>query len=322
MSTKRGLFAVSLAAAAWIMLTSGLTASEELDRAKDLYRSAAYDEALTVLEALPTAAAAAEMREAREYRVFCLVALDRKDDAKKVIAELVTSDPLYAMSENEASPRVRTMFTEVRKALLPAVAQRSYADAKALFDAKDPRATAAFDRVLVLLRDPDVAGNPGLADLATIASGFRDLSKALAAVPPPAAPAPAPVATAAPAPAVPTPSPALRVASSSPIVPAVVISQTLPVPQIRDEREWNGELEVTVDENGRVATARMTKPIHPVYDQQLVRAAMTWTYRPAQRDGMPIEFVLLLPIHVDTRPECTDRGSSRPCREPAARKQD
>jgi len=108
MSTKRGLFAVSLAAAAWIMLTSGLTASDELDRAKDLYRSAAYDEALTVLEALPTAAAAAEMREAREYRVFCLVALDRKDDAKKVIAELVTSDPMYAMSENEASPRVRT----------------------------------------------------------------------------------------------------------------------------------------------------------------------------------------------------------------------
>ena len=326
MSAKRGLFAVGLATAAWVMLTSGLTASEELDRAKDLYRSAAYDEALTVLEALPTAAAAAEMREAREYRVFCLVALDRKDDAKKIIGELVASDPMYAMSENEASPRVRTMFTEVRKALLPAMAQRSYADAKALFDAKDPRAMAAFDRVLVLLRDPDVADNPSLADLATIASGFRDLSKALAAAPPPTAPpptAPAPAATAtataAPAPAVPPPSPPARVASSSPIIPAVVLTQTLPVPQLRDEREWTGELEVNVDENGRVASARMTKPIHPVYDQQLVRAAMTWTYRPAQRDGMPVTSVLLLPIHVDTRPECTERTSSRPCREPNAR---
>lgn len=318
MSRKRGLFAVSLAAAAWVMLTSGLTASDELDRAKDLYRSAAYDEALTVLEALPAAAAAAEMREAREYRVFCLVALDRKDDAKKVIAELVTSDPTYAMSENEASPRVRTMFTEVRKALLPAVVQRSYADAKALFDAKDPRATAAFDHVLALLRDPDVAGNTSLADLATIASGFRDLSKALAATPPPAAPAPV-AAAPAPAPAVSNPPDAPRVASSSPIVPAVVLSQTLPTPQIREEREWTGELEVTVDENGRVASARMTKAIHPVYDQQLVRAAMTWTYRPAQRDGMPISSVLLLPIHVDTRPECSNRGSSRNCREPSAR---
>jgi len=166
MNTKRGLFAVSVAAAAWVLFTSAVTASDELDRAKDLYRSAAYDEALTVLDALPTAAAT-ELREAREYRVFCLVALDRKDDAKKIIADLVTADPMYAMSENEASPRVRTMFTEVRKGLLPALAQRSYADAKALFDAKDPRAAAAFDRVLVLLRDPDVAGNQTLADLAT-----------------------------------------------------------------------------------------------------------------------------------------------------------
>ena len=315
MSTKRGLFAVSLAAAAWVMLSSGLTASEELNRAKDLYRSAAYDEALTVLEALPNAAEAAEMREAREYRVFCLVALDRKDDAKKVIAELVTSDPMYAMSENEASPRVRTMFSEVRKALLPAVVQRSYADAKALFDAKDPRATAAFDRVLVLIRDPDAAGNSSLADLATIASGFRDLSKALAAAPPPAAPTPA---AATPTPVAPNPSPTPRVASSSPIVPVVVLTQTLPQPQMRDEREWNGELEVTIDENGRVASARMTKPIHPVYDQQLIRAAMTWTYRPAQRDGMPITFVKVIPIHVDTRPECTDR-MTRSCREPNAR---
>jgi TonB family protein len=315
MNTKRGLFAVSVAAAAWVLFTSAVTASDELDRAKDLYRSAAYDEALTVLDALPTAAAT-ELREAREYRVFCLVALDRKDDAKKIIADLVTADPMYAMSENEASPRVRTMFTEVRKGLLPALAQRSYADAKALFDAKDPRAAAAFDRVLVLLRDPDVAGNQTLADLATIASGFRDLSKALASVPPPAAAAPV---AAAPAPPVPNPGPAPRVASSSPIIPAVALTQSVPVPQIRDEREWDGELEVTVDESGRVASARMTKPIHPVYDQQLIRAAMTWTYRPAQRDGVPTTFVVLLPIHVDTRPECTDRSFSRPCREPGAR---
>jgi hypothetical protein len=266
---------------------------------------------LTILDGLPPGAEAGEVIEAREYRVFCLVALDRRDDAKKVMAELIVADPLYAMSENDASPRVRTMFAEVRRGLLPGVVQRSYTDAKALFDAKDPKAAAAFDRVLILLRDPDVSSNPALSDLATIASGFRDLSKALATIPPPAPPAVTPPPPAAVV-------PATRVASSAPIVPAVTLSQVLPAPQLRDEREWNGEMEVTIDENGRVASARMTKPIHPVYDQQLIRAAMSWTYRPAQRDGAPTTFVKLIPIHVDTRPECTDR-MTRPCRPPAAR---
>jgi TonB family protein len=310
MRTIRRLFAAGVAAATWLVLTTGLTASEELNRAKDLYRSAAYDEALTILNELPPGAEVSEAIEAREYRVFCLVALDRKDDAKKVMAELITVNPLYAMSENDAPPRVRTMFTEVRRGLLPIVVQRSYADAKALFDAKDPKATAAFDRVLTLIRDPDVAGNTSLADLATIASGFRDLSRALAAVPPPAPPAATPPPPAA--------APAVRVASSAPIVPAVALSQAVPIPQLRDEREWDGQLEVTIDESGRVASARMIRPIHPVYDQQLIRAAMAWTYRPAQRDGTPTAFVKVIPIHVDTRPECTDR-MTRPCREPNGR---
>jgi hypothetical protein len=300
------MFAVGMSIATWIVLASGLTASEELNRAKDLYRSAAYDEALTILDGLPAAADASEALEAREYRVFCLVALDRRDDARKVMAELIAADPLYAMSENDASPRVRTMFTEVRRGLLPTVVQHSYTDAKALFDAKDPKAAAAFDRVLILLRDPDVANNPSLRDLTTIASGFRDLSKAMAAVPPPTAAAPTP----------PPPAAAPPARTPGPIVPAVTLSQVLPAPQLREEREWDGEMEVTIDEKGRVASARMTKPIHPVYDQQLIRAAMTWAYRPAQRDGAPTTFVKLIPIHVDTRPECTDR-MTRPCRPPA-----
>lgn len=306
MRALRRLFAMGMAATTWIVLASGLSASEELNRAKELYRSAAYDEALTILAGLPAEADPSEEIEVREYKVFCLVALDRRDDARKAIADLITTSPLYAMSEEDASPRVRAMFTEVRRGLLPTLAQRNYTEAKALFDAKDPRAAAAFDRVLTLLRDPDVAGNTSLADLATIASGFRDLSKALAAIPPPTPPVaatPSPVA----------PPPAIRVASSAPIVAPVALSQSLPVPQIRDEREWDGEVEVTIDEKGRVASARMTKPVHPVYDQQLIRAAMTWTYRPAQRDGGPIEFVKLIPIHLDTRPECSDR-ITRPCR--------
>lgn len=293
MSVRCVSFAMVLAIL-WIVRPVGLIASDELNRAKELYRSASYDEALSVLDSLP-AAETSEAIEVHEYRVFCLVALDRKDDARKAMGTLVTTNPTYAMSEAVASPRVRTMFSEVRRSLLPAIVQRAYTEAKASFDKKDPQAFAQFDRVLTLLKDPDIASSPGLSDLATVAAGFRDLSKALAPAPPP------PVERAA------APPPAAPVAPV--LIPPVVISQALPVPQIREAREWDGEMEVTIDERGRVTAARMTRPIHVVYDQQLTRAAMAWTYKPATRDGTPVMFVKQITIHVDTRPVCSERVS-------------
>ena len=300
MNARRSTIAAALAATVWLTLVPNLTASEELTRAKELYRSAAYDEALALLDSLPAAGNPADAMGVREYRVFCLVALDRKDDARKAMAALITADPLYAMSETAASPRVRAMFTEVRRSILPDIVQRAYTDAKALFDKKDPQAAAEFDRVLVLLADPDVKANPGLNDLSTVAIGFRDLSKALAAAPP------APVAS---------------LSDTAPprepvMVAPVVVSQPVPIPQIREEREWDGEVEVTINTNGRVIAARMIKPIHPAYDQQLVRAALQWTYKPALRDGVPTPYVKQISVHVDTRPECSAHVIG-PCR-PAA----
>jgi hypothetical protein len=306
MMVTRTSFALALAAILWVTRPAGVIASDELNHAKELYRTAAYDEALTVLERISTTDAT-DAIQVYEYRVFCLIALERKDDARTAMAALVTASPSYAMSETDAAPRVRTMFTEVRRSILPGVIQRAYAEAKASFDRKDPKAMAQFDRVLALLKDPDVAGNSGLADLATVATGFRDLSKAL--IPPPA-PAPAPAATDTAVVAPPPVAPAVPV-----LVAPVVISQAVPVPPLREEREWNGEIEVTINDRGRVITARMTKPIHPVYDQQLVRAALAWTYKPALRDGSPAPFVKLITINVDTRPPCTERSSER-CRPP------
>lgn len=306
MTLTRTSFALALAAMLWVARPVGVVASEELNHAKELYRTAAYDEALGVLESLsPTDTA--DALEVYEYRVFCLVALDRKDDARKAMAALVTASPSYAMSETDAAPRVRAMFTEVRRALLPGVIQRAYADAKASFDRKDTKAMAQFDRVLTLLKDPDVAGNAGLADLVTVATGFRDLSKTLSPAPAPAPVTPAKDTAEAVRPSTPAAAPVL--------VPPVVVSQAVPIAQLREEREWNGEIEVTIDERGRVIAARMTRPIHPVYDQQLLRAALTWTYKPALRDGSPTQFVKVITINLDTRPICSERSSDR-CRPP------
>src|SRR5687767_11106833 len=98
----RTCFVLALVALLWTARPVDLFASEALERAKELYRSAAYDEALSALEDL-AAGEQAEAIEVQQYRVLCLVALDRKDDAHKAMAALVTADPSYTMSEAQAS---------------------------------------------------------------------------------------------------------------------------------------------------------------------------------------------------------------------------
>jgi TonB family protein len=293
----------TLAAALAVFLCLGtgirLNASEELTRAKELYRSASYDEALTLLDSMAPSVAADEALEVHQFRVLCLVALDRKEDARRAMTALITAAPQYQLSEEDASPRVRALFTEVRRSVMPAIVQRAYAEAKAAFDRKDSTATAQFDRVLTLLKDPDVAKDPTLADLATVVTGFRDLSVAAAV--------PAPVSTTA-APAAATNAPRANVPSATaPIIPPVAISQALPPIQLRDKREWDGEVEIVINEAGKVVSARMTKSIHPAYDGEVLRAAKNWTYRPATRDGVPTQMVKLVSIHIDTRPACSPR---------------
>ena len=50
-------------------------------------------------------------------------------------------------------------------------------------DITDPGAAAMFERLLMLLDDPDVKKLPALADLRTVAEGFRDLSRAATTTP-------------------------------------------------------------------------------------------------------------------------------------------
>ena len=310
MNVMRMNICVALACVFFAGLSASASADDaQLDHAKELYRSAAYDEALGVLDTIRASAPSTETLEASEYRVFCLVALDRKDEARNAIAALISANPFYELSETQASPRVRAVFTEVRKSLLPSLVQSAYTEAKAAFDRKDSESATRFERVLTLLRDPDLSSNSDLGDLAVVAAAFRDLSAAreLAASAAAAAPAPSardtssPVESAAAKP----PEPAVFRDGAPNLVPPVVVSQTLPPSHLAERRLWTGAIEVLIDETGKVLSARMTMPVQPTYDRQLLQAALNWKYRPATKDGMPARYIKVINVRLDTRPDCT-----------------
>ena len=268
-------------------------AQDPLARAKDLYASAAYEEALAVLEAMPQGSSAIQGIEVAGYRVFCLFALGRSDEARRAIETLVLENPLYHPSDTAASPRLRNFFEDVRRPLLPAIVQRTYADAKGAFDRKEWDAAATgFDRVLALVDEPGVSDQQGVADMRTLAAGFRDLSRANIA--PPVAPA-ATSTPAAPAmpPAEPPPPPTYD-ATDNAVTRPVAITQTMPAwrpPTPADgRREFLGIIELTIDEAGNVTSALMRKPAHPMYDGILVEAARSWKYRPATKGGAPVRY--------------------------------
>jgi hypothetical protein len=274
-----------------------------LTAAKDLYASARYDEALTVLNGLRPSDVI-DRKSVEQYRSLCLLALGRATEAESAIAAVVTADPLYQPGETEASPRVRATFTDVRKRLLPEIATSRYAEAKATYDRQDwAAAERQFKVVLTLIDDPDTGGR--LRDLRMLTVGFLELS-AKAAAPPPPAPEPAP----APAPAAPTPEPEPEPAAAVPdagkvydlddvgIVAPVVVRQDMPkVPStVLPMAKPRGLMEIVIDDQGRVVSITVRGSIHPTYDSQLMSAAKDWKYEPARFNGFPVKFRKLIQI--------------------------
>jgi TonB family protein len=269
--------------------------------ARDLYASARYDEALAVLNDLRPADAAnavADRKSIEQYRSLCLLALGRGSEAESAIAAVVTADPAYQPGEVEASPRVRTAFSDVRRRLLPDIASSRYAEAKALFDRKD-YATAAqqFRQITALLDDPDMGGK--LPDLRTLVSGFLDLSVAAST---PAPEAPKPVAAApAPQPTVPQPDPnRIYTMMDKDVTAPVVVRQEMPrlTPAMKLQARDRGIIEIVIDEQGRVTNATVRESVHPMFDAQLITAARDWHYQPATSAGKPVRYRKMIQINV------------------------
>src|SRR3954447_14538891 len=142
------------------MSAAGASAQDgDLSSARDLYASAAYDDALVALNRLRSADhRASQSRAIEQYRAFCLLALGRAADAEQAIEAVVAAEPSFQPGETDASPRIRLAFTSVRRRMLPSIIQQKYAVAKAAYDRKDFAAAAdGFAQVLTALADQDVA---------------------------------------------------------------------------------------------------------------------------------------------------------------------
>src|SRR4029450_2996599 len=104
---------VAFAAPAHAQLRDGR--ENPLTAARDLYASARYDEALAVLNGLPSDAVASDRKSIEQYRSLCLLALGRGTEAESAIAAGGTADPSYLPGEGEAAPGGGAALTAPRK---------------------------------------------------------------------------------------------------------------------------------------------------------------------------------------------------------------
>ena len=300
----------------------------DLSGAKALYASASYEEALVMLATLE---ATESLEQVNQLRALCLLALGRSQDAERAVEQIIVANPTYAPENAEVSPKLVTLFRDVRRRVLPIATRSLYVKAKTSYDEKRwGDAQREFQTLLRLIADPDVAEHrASLADLQQLGEGFLALSEvevaaesrrkeaaaaaaAAAAIPPPApAPAAKPTAASTAAAGGAAVPPARAVGSAginATVYTALDRNVTPPVEQRRVMPRWTpanraiaimtltGLLEIVIDETGAVASAAMAKPVTPGYDQALLQAARTWRYTPARRDGKPVRYRQVLEI--------------------------
>ena len=286
-----------------VLCAATVSAQEPLTKAKALYETAKYEEALTVL-------APVHEPEAQQYRALCMLALGRTQDASGEVDSLIASAPTFEPSAEDVPPRFVSLVSDAKKRLLPRIARKTFAEAREQFKSGDrAEALKKFDLVVTLASTGAFKDTSDADDLRTLASGFIELARASApARPAPTTPVPAPeppkVAEATPAaPPVSTPAAArapARAAAPAPSATApqasadvrqpVAVRQTIPaIPSsISGQGSPTASVKVEIGTDGHVVNASMQKSAHPLYDRLVLQAAREWLYTPATLNGRPV----------------------------------
>jgi len=289
-----------------VAVASSARADDQLAEAKSLYSAAAYEDALQSLNRVPKTPDVADQVD--QYRVFCLEALGRNEDARTLAEQLVSKHPLIELVP-DASPRLVAVFAAARRQVLPEKIRETFRTAVAAVEEKDyARAAPELTMVRQLLDASDAAGatDSALRDMRLLVTGFLNLVKSdtngpkaettVAAVAP-GRPASATVQ-------IERPGPTIYASDSRDITSPVALSQTVPkvpTPLLRqlgnDKR--TGVVEVIIDEKGRVEHVRIQKSIHPAYDELVKARAAEWTYRPARAGTTPVKFRKFIEVVVE-----------------------
>jgi TonB family protein len=325
------LLACSLGAAASARGDDSLTA------ARELYVSAAYEEALAMLTRLRGAedsGGAQSALQIDEYRALCLYALGRTGEAESAAQALIRKDPFFQLATDDISPRVESMFAAVRRQLLPVLIREKYRAAKTTIDRKAfDAAQPQLGLVRHLIDQADALGinDETIADIGVLTDGFLDLVRASSSgtaastetptgTPPGTAGSDAagrtasrvasPTAVGAPATVSAMPGSAVNGSDSreGEVFPPVTVRQRLPpIPEpmlvvLKSTNRRHGRLEVTIEPDGHVSDAVIVESVNPAYDSMVVQAARQWRYRPATRNGTPIRFVKTIALDLQPQP--------------------
>ena len=176
--------AILIIGAVLVAATAGLTAQDTISVAKDLYASAAYEDALSTLSRMD--GGSPEMaRQVDEYRAFCLYALGRTREAESVAESMVRKHPLAGL-DADASPRLETMFAGVRKRLLPSLIRERFRTARSALDQKNFSAAEPLlseARLMIVEAEKLGVNDEGLADLGMLVGGFLQLIRSTAEQP-------------------------------------------------------------------------------------------------------------------------------------------
>lgn len=264
--------------------------SNDLTAIKDLYASAAFEEALTRLSGIEERVG---IEQAEQYRALCLLGLGRTGEAQQSLERMVVANPLYTISDAEVSPRLITMFREVRKRLLPAASRDLYLEAKANFDAKRYGQSATQFRELIAVLDDDDMKDQAetLSDLRLLGNGFLKLADAEVGAASKVAEQAAQVEATRLA-AAPRPQTIFSDADAGIVFP-VEIERRMPAwnpPAAISRFEYRGVLDIIINEKGQVEAATLRRSITPAYDPSLMQAVKFWKFKPATRNGVPVKF--------------------------------
>jgi tetratricopeptide (TPR) repeat protein len=283
-----------------MLVTSPAWGQTQMASVRELYASASYEDALTVLATVNGTDTAVAI-EAEQYRALCLLAIGRQVEARAAVRRIVERDPLYVPTEADVTPRIATLFVETRRGLLPAVARKEFAAAKASFERQEhQQAIDQLNRVVRMTSDPVITDVDGVADLHLVADGLLTLARAKAASAAAAARAALPPAP----PPAPAPAPPLIVygGEDRTVSVPVAVAQDLPPwrspGNLRSGTILSGLLRLIIDQTGKVENVTLLRAIHPTYDGTLLKAARNWTFTPALKDGQPVKYAKMIEVQL------------------------